>query len=365
MAKGNDTIRSMWIDKFTYDQWMESIGIPIHKGYYIEDLRTLELGWWDERQCKAAFIQLMGQEGITSAQVMEIGPGKTLPPLKFALDEIVYVADGRGITTVWTGAGMPNKSFEWQKYSLFMIPHNYWHQFSNMQGDKPVRLLHYNYLPVILSGIKDANFLFNNPYQVPDFIGNQEKDFYSEAKTVEQPHCNVRGKRSIWYGNFFPDMRAFDKLDVNANRGGGGSTVFIHFPDSEMTCHMSVFNARSYKKAHRHGPGRVIVIPSGEGYTILWEEGKDKIIVPWHEASVLVPPNRWFHQHFNLGAEPARYLALHPPFQFSDKAEKVEDYLKDQIEYTDEDPWIRQKFEEELGKRGLTSLMPDEAYKNK
>ena len=27
-----------------------------------------------------------------------------------------------------------------------------------------------------------------------------------------------------------------------------------------------------------------------------------------------------------------------------------------------QDPWIRQKFEEELAKRGLTSLMPDGAY---
>jgi hypothetical protein len=33
------------------------------------------------------------------------------------------------------------------------------------------------------------------------------------------------------------------------------------------------------------------------------------------------------------------------------------------IEYIDEDPWIRRKFEEELAKRSLTSLIPDEAYK--
>ena len=71
---------------YSYDHWMESVGIPIHRGFFIEDLRTVELGWWDERQCNAAFIQLMGQEGITSATVMEIAPGKTLPPVKFALD---------------------------------------------------------------------------------------------------------------------------------------------------------------------------------------------------------------------------------------------------------------------------------------
>jgi hypothetical protein len=48
--------------------------------------------------------------------------------------------------------------------------------------------------------------------------------------------------------------------------------------------------------------------------------------------------------------------------QFYGHAEKLEDRAKDQIEYPDEDPWIRKKFEDELGKRGLTSLMPAEVY---
>jgi len=82
------------VKAFTYDRWMESVGIPIHRGFFIEDLRTVELGWWDERQCDAAFIQLTGQEGITSAIVMEIAPGKSLPPMKFALDELIYVLQG-------------------------------------------------------------------------------------------------------------------------------------------------------------------------------------------------------------------------------------------------------------------------------
>ena len=45
-------------------------------------------------------------------------------------------------------------------------------------------------------------------------------------------------------------------------------------------------------------------------------------------------------------------------------AEKVEDRAKDQIEYPNEDPYIRQKFEEELGKRGIKSIMPAECYTN-
>ncbi|HEV8341982.1 MAG TPA: cupin domain-containing protein [Candidatus Binatia bacterium] len=353
--------RAMWSKLFTYDYWMESIGIPIHRGYYVEDLRNLELGWWEERQCMSAFIQLAGQEGVSSARVTEIAPGQTLPPLKFALDEVVYVAQGRGLTTIWYDNGGPRKSFEWQPHSMFLLPHGCHHQFSNMQGDRPARMLHYSYLPLGMSAVPDPDFFFNNSHKSQVILGEQE--LYSEAKMIQQPpESNPYGRTVFWYGNFFPDMRAWDKLDSNARRGAGGRSVAIQFPNSEVFAHMSVFGAQTYKKAHRHGPGRVIVIPAGDGYSIMWEEGKEKVVVPWHECSAFVPPNRWFHQHFNVGGTGARYLALHSPMQFYGHAEKVEDRAKDQIEYPDEDPWIRKKFEEELGKRGLRSLMPAEAY---
>ena len=108
-----------------YDEWIESTGIPIHKGYYLEDLRTLELGEWPERECRAAFLKLAGQEGVSEARVSEIAPGRTLPPLKFTLDEIVYVVEGRGLTTLWGGEEKTKKTFEWQKHSRFLVPRNY------------------------------------------------------------------------------------------------------------------------------------------------------------------------------------------------------------------------------------------------
>ena len=77
MSKAMQGERRMWSKLYTYDEWMEGQGIPIYRGYYIEDLRTLQLGWWDARECNSAFIQLVGQEGVTSARVTEISPGKT------------------------------------------------------------------------------------------------------------------------------------------------------------------------------------------------------------------------------------------------------------------------------------------------
>jgi mannose-6-phosphate isomerase-like protein (cupin superfamily) len=216
--------RQMWSKQFTYDFWMESVGIPIHRGFYIQDLRTIELSWWEERKAMSAFIQLAGQEGVSAARVTEIPPGQTLPPLKFALDEVVYVVSGRGLTNIWYD-NSGKKSFEWQQHSMFQIPHGSHHQLSNMQGDKPVRLLHYSYFPLALSAVPDPDFFFNNPYPSPNELAEHE-GYYSEAKMVHMPQgADPKGRQVYWYGNFFPDMKAWEKLDANERRGAGGKSV--------------------------------------------------------------------------------------------------------------------------------------------
>ena len=43
----------------------------------------------------------------------------------------------------------------------------------------------------------------------------------------------------------------------------------------------------------------------------------------------------------------------------------VEDLARDQIEYTDEDPQIRETFEAELARRGLKSQMPEPLYRDR
>ena len=345
-----------------YDRWMESQGIPIYRDYYIEDGRTLELGWWEERGHQAAFLQLAGQEGISEARITEIPPGGSLKRLKFALEEVVYVLQGRGVATVWAEGG-PKHSFEWQDHGLFRVPGNHWVEYASMSGGQPARMLHYNALPISMSTLQDPSFFFDNPHNPVSALEGDGEGFYSEAKVVHQAMHMAGHVPNFWYGNFFPDMRAWDRLVPFKDRGAGGSTVFVQFPGSELTAHMSVFPAKTYKKAHRHGPAFVIVIPFGVGFSVMWPEGHEKVWVPWHEGSIFVPPNRWFHQHFNLGEAPGRYLAFHPLSQFTGLGEQVVE--GDQIEYPDEDPEVRRRFESELAAHGLASDMPETAYQDR
>jgi len=66
---------------FKYDLWMEEQKIPIHRGFFVEDVRTVPVAWGETGKCNAAFIQLAGQEGISEARITEIPPGESLLPL--------------------------------------------------------------------------------------------------------------------------------------------------------------------------------------------------------------------------------------------------------------------------------------------
>ena len=347
-----------------YDRWVEAQGVPIHEGYHVPDLRTLELGPWPDRGCSAAFLKLAGQEGVSEVRVSEIAPGQTVAPLKFGFDELVYVVDGRGLATVWKETGGPSTTFEWQTHSMFLIPRHHPHQISNAQGQRPARLLHYNYLPFVMDAIPDAPFYFDNGYVGPSGDAGQLTDLYSEAKEVARNGPDG-GTRTGWTGNFFPDMLAWDKLSSGDRRGFASSLVGMRFPNSSVTSHLAVFPPFTYKKAHRHGPGVIVIILAGEGFSVMWPEGGDKEFLSWQAGSAFVPPNRWWHQHFNVGAEPARYLALHSAPSILGYGENVEDLARDQIEYTDEDPLVRETFETELARRGLKSELPEEVYRQR
>ena len=341
-----------------YDRWLETVDLPIHRGYFIDDMRTIDVKPWDERGCNAALIALAGQEGVSEARITEIPPGATTVPFKFGLDEMVYVLQGRGLTTIWGADSSKKRTFEWQPYSLFNLPRNYTYQLSNAQGHQPCRLLHVNTLPLAMALIPEPSYFFNNPNNLPDYdLMDESGEFYSEARYVEGS--------GRWVGNFFPNLMAWDKVKAQHGRGAGASSASLVMPHTAFRVGLPTMPVGTYKKAHWHGPGIVIAIPGGsEGFSVMWPEGKEKQYCFWHEGSAFVPPNHWWHQHFNVGGAPARYITMHPPRHplFGGGRQGEEAANEPNIEYPDEDPNIRNTFEAELAKRGVKILMPSGCY---
>jgi len=143
-----------------------------------------------------------------------------------------------------------------------------------------------------------------------------------------------------------------------------------------MQAHISEFEVGTYKKAHRHGPGSHVVMLNGSGYTLMWKDtprfsqARDHVRVDWTEGSLFVPPDRWFHQHFNISAEPASYLAatwggdgkwFNRSLGGGGRTHRLgKTSIRkggNLIEYEDEDPSIREIFEAELKKNGVESRM--------
>jgi hypothetical protein len=71
----------------------------------------------------------------------------------------------------------------------------------------------------------------------------------------------------------------------------------------------------------------------------------------------------WFHQHFNSGTTPARYLALkHETVSIRNAQGVPKAWISrrvggDQIDYADEKPEVRQMFADEMAKHGMQPRM--------
>ena len=82
---------------------------------------------------------------------------------------------------------------------------------------------------------------------------------------------------------------------------------------------------------------------------------------------MVVPPNMWYHQHFNTGTTPARYLAFkHEGVAIRNAQGVPKAWISqriggDQIDYADEREDVRSMFADALARNGLEPQM-DAAY---
>jgi hypothetical protein len=340
--------------KAFYDVWQEKEGIPIYKVFHVEDLARVELGNWQRFGCKGAFVNLADPH-ITTAAILEIPAGGRTNPAKHIFEALVYGISGRG-KTVLSYPEAPEVEVEWQTNSLFSPPLNTAYSHQNLDSTKPLRLLMVSNAPLVLSLYHNEKFVFDNPAVFDDRFRGQP-DFFQKAGG----HLGGR----VWRTNFVPDVSRFTLIDW-VRRGAGAKSFHLSMADNTMACHLSEFAVGTYKKGHRHGPGAHVIILAGEGYSLLWVEGKERMRIDWRPGSMFSPPEWWYHQHFNTGAEPARYLALrrggspeHPlRLGMTGGRGNNEEAGAEQIEYENEDPAIRAMYVRELSAKGIELRMP-------
>lgn len=340
----------------TYKEFLQAEGIPVYTGFTIRDLKTIELGPWRRKGGRGAYLNLDGTGGTNDAFISEIPAGGKLNTERHMFEELVYVLDGRGSTSIWYDERQ-KVSFEWATGSLFSIPLNASFQHFNGQGEHSARLFSVTDAPVIINLFHNLQFVFNCPFQFEDRFAGQSDYFNGSGK---------RYNDCVLETNFVPDTLSMD-LFPNPGRGRDNMGVMFELAHNTMCAHISEFPVGTYKKAHRHGPGAHVVVLSGKGYSLLWPVGGQPQRVEWGPGSLLVPPDGWYHQHFNAGATPARYLAMRwGSRKFNTGGVFTPDaHLTDvdvnqgglQIEYADEDRSVHELFENHLAEAGATCRM--------
>jgi oxalate decarboxylase/phosphoglucose isomerase-like protein (cupin superfamily) len=338
-----------------YTRFIANEGLDLVNGNYVPSLHEVELKPWARRGGNAVFPNHDASRTTNDCYVMEIPAGGKLAPHRQLFEETVLILSGRGSTLVWDDKG--NKiSFEWGPGAIFGIPVNANHQHFNGSGSEPARYVAVTNMPPIMNVFEDPDFIFDTAY---DFAGcfNGEPEYFAESKQMDG---------LLLQTNYVADAVNLPLVEAK-ERGAGGGHIRFQLAKCSMNSHISQFPVGTYKKCHRHGPGAHVIILSGEGYSLMWPEGAEPQRYDWKPGSMIVPPNMWYHQHFNTGTTPARYLAFKYEgvairnAQGVPKAWISQRIGGDQIDYADETTEVRTMFTDALAANGLEPKM-DLAY---
>jgi oxalate decarboxylase/phosphoglucose isomerase-like protein (cupin superfamily) len=334
-----------------YTRWIKAEGLDIIDAMYVPNLHTVELKPWARRGGCGVYLNHDASRTSNDCYVCEIPPGKQLEPQRQLFEEMIYVLDGRGSTSVWNDAGQ-KVSFEWKAGAIFAIPLNASHQHFNGSGKEPARFVSVTNGPVLINAFGDTDFVFGTAYDFKNRFSGESNYF---ANGGEQ-------KGLLLDTNFVADAVNLPLIAAK-ERGAGGGHIRFSMAKGSMNSHISQFPVGTYKKAHAHGPGAHVIVMGGEGFSLMWPEGEEPRRFEWREGTMIVPPNMWFHQHFNTGTTPARYLAFKAEGVSIRNAQGVpKAWISrrvggDQIDYADESPMIRESFAGALAKAGLSPRM--------
>lgn len=365
-----DVKRETLEKKTAFTKWAELEGIPIYTGYTVANLRETKLGQWNRLGVDGAIVYLDGDGGLVSGYLAEMAPGKKTARERHMYEEHMIVLSGSGETRVWVD-GKPKVTAKWKAGTLFSVPMNTWHEHVNT-GSEPARMFGATTAPLVLDLYRNPDFVFNNPYHFKDRFDSQP-DFFDPDKAKTTPPEGQKYAFSLT--NLIPDVLT-QKLYVSTGHGVIGEGVGManhHFTMSGdmLDAHVEEAPSGVYERGHRHAAGSNVLIVKSTGYSLMWppELGKtpfkdghgDKVVrVPFQPGTLFVPPLGWYHQHFNTGATPMRFVKV---IGFGSRVYPLtshEIFVPGAIttEYGDEDPMIRQMFEAELKKNGVKFLMP-------
>ncbi|HZS64077.1 MAG TPA: cupin domain-containing protein [Xanthobacteraceae bacterium] len=315
-----------------YQEWVKREGVPIHTGAAV-DLLQAETKPWPRFGASGAACHLNGRDDFLTVFLLEIAPQRATAPQRHLYEEISYVLSGRGVTEFELGGR--RHSIEWGPRSLFAVPMNARYRHSNTSA-APARIACINDLRYLFSLYRSETFVFDTPVDFPE--RGDGTILLSDAAAVPVQSADGIGRAPLTLA-----------------KGSIGADAVEVAPGM-------------YQQAARQMQGAHLFGVAGEGYTLTWEEGSpDLSRTAWRHGVVYAAPGLHFHQHFNAGAEPLRYLdiqlgSLHDPMfrhrraAYGDKTVYAAGNAT--ISYAQQDPRIHELWLKTVAGKGVTARVP-------
>ena len=313
-----------------YENWAAGEGLPIHTGVAL-DLNTAETKPWARFGVNGAFCHLDGRCDFLTVFLIELSPGKWSEWQHHLYEELCCVVSGAGETEIDLGGGKTH-TIPWTAGSLVSAPMNarYRHRATSAA---PARIVAVNDLRYLLNLYRNERFLFDTPMSFPERGEGEAVDLRSVAVAPgERPH---------------------------------ELTVALGLSSGSIGADVVELQPGTYGRARRQMFGSLMIGITGQGSTTSFvdpEEERSK--VTWKPGTLYAPVGLSFHQHFNMGADAARFLRVelgsstYPILRPRKRAYgDVSVYASGNadIDYAQEPAVIRREWSEAIAKAGVQS----------
>ena len=351
----------------SYIKFQKQEGIPTYTGWSI-DVFEVELKPWLRQGpgISGAYLNLEGAGALVDAFCLEIPVGGKTEPTRHLFEEQMLILSGEGETHIWQTDPAEKAVITWKQGTVFSPPLNAWHQHFN-KGSEAARFVSVTDLPLKIDLFHNVDFIFNNDFDFTDRYAGEANYFDPE---IGRDYGPLNRSHSLSVVNLVRDAWTWRLFHA----GQGYRDIDRHFVLSAntMTGHVEQFPIGTYERAHRHGPSSTIVLLTGTGYSLMWptslginpwKDGNGDQVkrVDWKKGVMVIPPMQWFHQHFNNGSEPARFIKLgsSPGNELYPMTTQVlEGGERYTILFRTEAPQVRELFERELAKHNAEIEMP-------
>jgi hypothetical protein len=81
---------------------------------------------------------------------------------------------------------------------------------------------------------------------------------------------------------------------ARGDHGQGATVSLFEFPDTVLGAHVLQIPGGTYTKYRCHGSGAHVLRLKGEGYTLTWPDGGEKMKATIRPGAMVVPPSWWW-----------------------------------------------------------------------